>query len=270
MEFTSILSNFSALFKPSHLIKKKSYPFTVMIVSPHPDDECISGSLALRLAHENNAHIVNIAVTLGSNKDRQAERMRELEAACSHLEIESIILDDNWKTKEKELKSLLQKYQPQVIIAPHIKDHHPTHIKSGELLLKSLKGQKLGPMIVAWSEFWGANKKANLLLEVPEDILNLQMQGLSLHKGEVARNPYHLRLPAWMMDNVRRGAELLSGKGALAPNMAFAVLYQLQLFKKGKVGNMKLKKSVINNEENIAQIFKLILDAASGSKTKTK
>jgi len=29
--------------------------------------------------------------------------------------------------------------------------------------------------------------------------------------GEVRRNPYHARLPAWMMDNVRRGAELWAG-----------------------------------------------------------
>jgi len=30
----------------------------------------------------------------------------------------------------------------------------------------------------------------------------------------VRRNPYHARLPAWMMDNVRRGAELAGGQRA--------------------------------------------------------
>jgi hypothetical protein len=48
-----------------------------------------------------------------------------------------------------------------------------------------------------------------------------------MHAGEVARNPYHLTLPAWMMDNVRRGSELVSGPGAAAPGFAFAALYRL-------------------------------------------
>jgi LmbE family N-acetylglucosaminyl deacetylase len=76
MDFTPILKNFSLLFKPSSLSQKSKQSATVMILSPHPDDECISGGLALRLMHENGWHVVNVAVTLGSNKDRQKERSK--------------------------------------------------------------------------------------------------------------------------------------------------------------------------------------------------
>ena len=130
MDFTHILSSFSTLFPSSKLTPKTGIPFTVMILSPHPDDESIIGSLALRLQRENNAHVVNIAVTVGSKKERQKERKVELEAACELLEFENVFLDEDWKKKEKELKSLIQKYQPQVIIAPHVKDFHPAHIKT--------------------------------------------------------------------------------------------------------------------------------------------
>ena len=41
---------------------------------------------------------------------------------------------------------------------------------------------------------------------------------------EVRRNPYHLRMPAWMMDNVRRGAELVGGQGSPAPDFCFCDL----------------------------------------------
>src|SRR5206468_8833177 len=56
-----------------------------LIFSPHPDDECIIGGLALRLMREAGMRIVNVAVTQGSNKARQAARLEELEAACEYL-----------------------------------------------------------------------------------------------------------------------------------------------------------------------------------------
>ncbi len=270
MEFTPLLNSFAELFHSSVHTKKKSLPLTVMSLSPHPDDESIVGSLALRLSHENNAHIVNVAVTLGSNKDRQKARIKELSDACELLEMECVFLDENWKTKEKELKSLIQKYQPHVIIAPHVKDFHPAHIKTGELLKKVMTSLKKETALIAWSEFWGQMAKPNLLVEVPVDIVDLQIKALEKHVGEVSRNPYHLRLPAWMMDNVRRGSEVVGGKGAESKNMAFGVLYQLQLAKNGKFSTPKKFDNFVNSEKDIGQMFKLILDAASGSKTKVK
>lgn len=270
MEFTKILKSFSSLFNESRLIPKISSPFTVMILSPHPDDESIVGSLALRLLKENNAHIVNVAVTLGSNKDRQKERSKELEAACELLEMECVYLNENWSKKEKELKSLIQKYSPHLIIAPHVKDFHPTHIKTGVLCKKVLSSLKKQITLVAWSEFWGPMGKPNILVEVPSEIVELQMSALAKHVGEVSRNPYHLRLPAWMMDNVRRGSEIIGGGGKQGQSMTFGVLYQLQLVQNGRFLTPKKIDSFLTNEKNLAQIFKLILEAASGSRTKVK
>ena len=56
-----------------------------LIFSPHPDDECIIGGLALRLQREAGLRVVNVAVTQGSNKARQAARWDELRAACDYL-----------------------------------------------------------------------------------------------------------------------------------------------------------------------------------------
>src|SRR5690606_11360392 len=58
----------------------------VLLFSPHPDDECIVGGLALRLLREARWRVVNVAVTQGSRKDRQAERFAELKAACDFLQ----------------------------------------------------------------------------------------------------------------------------------------------------------------------------------------
>jgi LmbE family N-acetylglucosaminyl deacetylase len=269
MEFTPYLQILSSFFPSYPLIAKPSLPFTVLILSPHPDDESLTGTLALRLMLENNAHVINVAVTLGSKKERQKARRKELEEACELLDMDLDLLSDNWSVKAKELKILLQKYRPQLIIAPHLKDHHPTHIKTSQLLKKVLKGSKL-KTLVAWSEFWAPLEKPNCLLEVPLEIVELQMKALERHVGEIKRNPYHLRLPAWMMDNVRRGGELISNVGGDVPQIPFGILYQIELFKNDKFGKIKLPASTLTCLADLGQIFNEILEAASGSKTKVK
>jgi LmbE family N-acetylglucosaminyl deacetylase len=270
MDFAKTLKPFSALFSPSKISIKKSVPLTIMLLSPHPDDECITSSLAIRLGKENHAQIINIAVGLGSNIERQPARKRELAKACDVLEFENITLNENWKNKEKELKDLIQKYRPQIILAPHVKDIHPTHIKTGELCKKVLKTIPKYSCLVFWTEFWGQMSKPNLLLEVPQEILELQMQALAMHEGEISRNPYHFRLPAWMMDNVRRGSEIIGGQGGKASSMAFGVLYQLQIFKNGKFTSKNIDYPFLDAKKDLGQIFKLILEAASGSRTNVK
>src|SRR3954451_15427000 len=56
-----------------------------LIFSPHPDDECIIGGLALRLLREAGMCVINVAVTLGSNQERRQPRWRELQNACAWL-----------------------------------------------------------------------------------------------------------------------------------------------------------------------------------------
>ena len=58
---------------------------SVMIVAAHPDDETIVGALALRIFREARMNLIDVAVTQGSKKERQAERLVELQAACNYL-----------------------------------------------------------------------------------------------------------------------------------------------------------------------------------------
>jgi len=220
--------------------------------------------------HENGARVINIAVTLGSKEERKKARLQELREACDLLEIELETLSEDWKKKTKELKSLIQKYNPDLIIAPHVKDHHPTHIRTGEILKSVAATLKKEHFLIAWSEFWAPMAKPNVLVEVPLEIVNHQMQGLLRHTGEIERNPYHLRLPAWMMDNVRRGSEIVGGKGEMSSSMCFGVLYQIQRVRAGKISSLKLSEPFLGNEKDLGQIFRLILEAASGSRTKVK
>jgi len=213
-----------------------------LLFSPHPDDEVITGTLPLCLQREAGVRIVNIAVTLGSNQQRRAARIRELEDACAllgwELEIHgwtgltAAAVDSKETNPQNWLGSvieILERWKPRWIFYPHAGDWHPTHCAVNRLVETALKQVSLpaAPYRVM-TEYWRPQSEPNLLVECPPDNLALLIAALCCHQGEVSRNPYHLTLPAWMADNVRRGAELLGGLGQQAPKFKFGTLYRVE------------------------------------------
>lgn len=217
----------------------------VLIFSPHPDDECIIGGLALRMMKESGARVINVAVTQGSAKERQAPRLEELRGACDYLgfELETIgecgLEKVKTSTREKEpefwaesvraIAAILDKHRPHTILFPHDSDWNSSHIGVHYLVMDALKsfGEDFECNLVE-TEFWGAMDDPNLMVEVSAEDLGDLIAALTFHVGEVKRNPYHLLTPAWMQDNVRRGGELVCGQGGTPPEFVFATCYRLR------------------------------------------
>lgn len=223
----------------------------VMLFSPHPDDECIVAGLPLRLGKECGCRITNVAITLGSDFKRRQQRRLELIQACAYLGFECRIADDDgfddinpdsrrqharhWQRCVQWVSALLAKETPNLVLFPHVGDLHPTHQGVHLLLMDALEQQsKDFTCEVLETEFWGPMSAPNLLVESSEEDLACIVAALSLHRGEVQRNPYHARLPAWMIDNVRRGSELISGAGSAAPDVSFATLYRHRSWRNGE------------------------------------
>ncbi len=233
------LGGFNALRRPKI---KKNAP-KVFIFSPHPDDECIIGGLALRLLREKRMNVINIAVTQGSRKDRQAGRWDELSKACEFIGfglqstgpcgLEGINLKTRngqpevWAKSVQVIADLMREQQPAILMVPHATDWNSSHIGTHHLVMDALRLLPgYSPQVVE-TEFWGAMPSPNLMVEVsPRDLADM-IGALSFHVEEVRRNPYHLRLPAWMQDNVRRGGEVVGGQGGTPPTFNFATLYRL-------------------------------------------
>jgi LmbE family N-acetylglucosaminyl deacetylase len=226
-----------------------------LIFSPHPDDECIIGGLAVRLQREAGMRIVNVAVTQGSNKVRQAERWDELRAACDYLGFELVATapgglekvnvttrssdPQHWSSSVDAIARILTEQQPAVVLFPHDTDWNSTHIGTHHLLVDALGRQAPDfSCFVVETEFWGAMASPNLMVETSVHELADMMTALSFHVGEVKRNPYHLLVPAWMQDNVRRGSELVGGQGGAAPDFTFATLYRLRRWKDGALQSL--------------------------------
>lgn len=234
---------------PSHGRPAPDAP-RALIFSPHPDDEVIIGALPLRLLRESKWNVINVAVTQGSNKSRQPERWKELQACCDYIGfglvqtapggLENITLSgresdpEAWKKSVTRIADILREHQPQAVFLPHDDDWNSAHIGTHHLVVDALK--TLGPAfdcLAIETEFWGDMRAPNLMVESSErDVVDL-ISALSFHVGEVRRNPYHVRMPAWLVDNVRRGGELVGGQGGVAPDFQFATLYRLRRWREG-------------------------------------
>lgn len=214
---------------------------TALLFSPHPDDESITGGLALRLRREACMRVVNVPVTLGSRVSRQDERLRELQDALAYLGFD-LLFDKRLLTgSDKQLASwiaqaIIEK-APRVVFLPHGRDWHPTHVRTHKLVMEALhsEGRHLTCLIVE-TEYWQAMNAPlpNLLVESSANDVAALVTAIAFHRGEVSRNAYHLRFPAWMMDNVRR-AEMLLGPGSGISDFVFATLYRLRRWEDGKL-----------------------------------
>jgi LmbE family N-acetylglucosaminyl deacetylase len=244
----------------------------ILFFAPHPDDECISGGIALRLLRQAHVRVVNVAVTLGSKKERQLDRLNELRNACQYLGFDLVSTGSNGlerinpKTRELEpkhwadcvrvIRDILEAQLPRIIAFPHDRDWNSTHIGTHFLIMDALQQMaKDFECYLVETEFWGAMTDPNLMVEMNEEDLADMMAATTFHVGEVKRNPYHLLLPAWMMDNVRRGGEVAGGQGGAAPDFAFAALYRLRKWSGGKTQRLFEGGRQAPSSINIGSLF---------------
>jgi N-acetylglucosamine malate deacetylase 1 len=243
-----------------------------LFFAPHPDDETISGGLALRLLREARMNVINVAVTQGSKKERQAERLVELQNACAYLGfglhtigacgLERVTTKTRqsdpqyWAGMVQVIADILAKHQPRVILFPHERDWNGTHIGVHHLVMDALAQiPKEFTCFTVETEFWGAMDNPNLMAELSAgDVADL-IAATSFHVGEVTRNPYHLSLPAWLMDNVRRGAELVGGQGGVAPEFTFAALYRVRKWTDHRLNPLLPGGKFLSQSQNPASLF---------------
>ena len=215
-----------------------------LVFSPHPDDEALVGGLALRLRQESGWRVVNVALTFGSRLERRAERWTELQASCQVLGFDLMCAGEApgmglegvrtadaaantvlWQLAVRRIEALLDDYKPRVVICPHRMDGHSAHIATALLVEQALESSPaLSPHLLQ-SEYWNTQLEPRLMVALSDADVGRLMLATAMHAGEVSRQPYHLRLPAWLMDSARRGAERVGGEGGTTSATAYAALY---------------------------------------------
>ena len=230
-----------------------------MILAPHPDDESIMWWLPWGLREECGFQVGGVPVTLGRREDRRAARAKELRAACRALgfRLRIPMAIPAGVASTKELIAVLDDLRPAVVFVPHAKDGHATHRASHWLGVTAMDVARQKSFHVVETEYWHPLERPNLMVAASPAQLKTLRRALACHEGEVARNDYAARLPAWMSDNVRRGAELVGGAGAAAPDMAYATLYRARIRAGGK-WRMPFKNGrLIESSEDLGALARL-------------
>ena len=243
-----------------------------LVFAPHPDDESIVGALPLRLRRELSHRVSAVAVTQGSRVDRQAARLDEMRGACHYLGFELIPTHQNglaginlrtrqsnpgaWEDAVAVIAHIIDYHRASVIVLPHADDFHSTHAGTHHLVLDAMRSLPHLRCKVVETEYWRPMADPNLMIESsPEDVADL-VAAVSFHQGELARNRFHLYLPVWMADNVRRGCELVGGQGTSSPDFHFATLYRLRDWAKGDFVPCLGSGRIIPVGQGLASLFK--------------
>jgi len=242
-----------------------------LFFAPHPDDETIMGGLALRLLRESRWKVIDVAVTQGSRASRKVERFEELRGACNFLGfglrqtgpegLEGVTVKTRtnepakWAENVKTISSILAEYKPRAVFLPHEHDWNATHIGTHFVVMDALKETAGLDCYLVEFEFWGQMASPNLVVEyAPAEVGDL-VAATSFHLGEVKRNPYHVNIPAWMLDNVRRGAELVGGQGGAAPSFLYGQLFRLRSWRDGKAESCQEGGRFLGAGEDPASLF---------------
>jgi hypothetical protein len=145
------------------------------------------------------------------------------------------------------VREILDAHRPRAIFYPHEADWNSTHIGTYHLVADALGTLPPGFQTAAVeTEYWAQMPRPNVLVESPPSNVAALVAALTWHVGEVQRNPYHLTMPAWMMDNVRRGGEWVGGQGGAAPEFLFGTLYRVRRWAGGRFEERTVKPAFLS------------------------
>jgi LmbE family N-acetylglucosaminyl deacetylase len=202
----------------------------LLIVAPHPDDECLMAGLALRAMEEWGTRVTVLPFSYGSKVDRRQERQNELKRALASLGFELFDPRQDPLLEElspDQLAKALTTCLPDAVLFPHDGDGHPAHIRCSRQVSEGVTRWALASqrrVHLFETAYWQDLAAPNLMVELTSDHVIRMGSALLEHRGEIERNPYHLSLPAHLIDSRRKGVERVSGMGSRSGTGLFAQL----------------------------------------------
>ncbi len=201
-------------------------PETVLVVSPHPDDELIPAGGTLLTLQDAGWRVHNLACGLG-RPEQQARRRAELTRACEVAGFELDCVDppvsmsrgdDQDEAGRRLLASIRQRLDalgPSLVVAPGPTDGHHAHELVARAVVDAVEAAAR-PETVWWWELWGHLRRATLLVNV-DQVLDRVIAALRCHATELERSDYTRLVAARAEVASILGPERVFGYGTRAP-----------------------------------------------------
>lgn len=123
---------------------------TVLVFSPHPDDETIACGGYIIESIERGAEVIIVLVTDGNRRNLRDLRYTEFETAANILGVpqknliylnypDSQLAQQDQQELQKYLAEQIEQYDPDILLYPHPEDNHKDHSTTGKNVVKILK-----------------------------------------------------------------------------------------------------------------------------------
>jgi LmbE family N-acetylglucosaminyl deacetylase len=177
-------------------VRKTINEKTILVLSPHPDDDIIACGGTIYRSVKAGAEVVTIYLTDGRKgnpryPENELIRLREEEArrACEIIGVKRPIfmanidgeLSDSVENQDM-LYNIFKEYEPDAVILPFFLDNHHDHSMTNTLILQLLKRYKLSFTCYAYG-IWSPIVP-NVLLDIT-DIINIKRKALSVFKTQM-------------------------------------------------------------------------------------
>lgn len=198
----------------------------VLHIAPHPDDESIGAPGTLLRLADGGARVIVVACGLGRPADHQ-RRGQELRDAMRVAGHELLLRDPPAALSSSDdllathvqlvpwIVSLLDAYDADLVVAPHLRDAHPAHEAVARAVRDAIVLARRPPVWWAWA-IWAELRYPTLLVPIDEPRVQRAVAALSCYEGELARNDYVDMMRATGRLAAVRGVERVAGFGAKA------------------------------------------------------
>jgi LmbE family N-acetylglucosaminyl deacetylase len=198
---------------------------TVLHLSPHPDDEVIGAGATLLALRDTGHHVINLAVTLGSDEAERPRRLHEVETACARAGFE-LVVHDPGSDLAAAVRALIDERGAGLVVAPSPHDGHPRHEAVGRAARDAVeagRGADPPPRLWLWG-LWADLPRPTLYHGFDEVLMRQAIHVLEAHAGELERNDYRALVRARATANRVLGAQRVFGWGAEARPLPYAEL----------------------------------------------
>jgi len=210
-------------------------PPTVLSVAPHCDDEVIGAPATLFALRDRGWRVVNLTTSLGSAAD-SPRRLSEVTEACRRAGFELVVADpplgdplradqlpSAQAALERELETVISRWEPLIVMAPSPHDRHPGHEVVGRAVTAVLEARRFPVELWMWG-LWADLAFPTLVVPFGAERLEEVLRALEAHAGELERNDYRRLVSGRATMNASLGPERVFGFGSSATGFSFAEL----------------------------------------------